>query len=64
MKHEEILALAKNRCTHRSSCIWNRFYSIYPFTTENISGYIDCFDLDKHNLLTVGSSTDQVLNAI
>lgn len=42
----------------------NYFSSIYPFTTENISGYINLFDLKDKNLLTVGSSCDQVLNAI
>ena len=37
---------------------------IYPFTTENISGYIDKFNLKDKSLLTVGSSGDQVINAI
>ena len=40
------------------------FYKMYPFTTENINGYIDNFSLEGKSLLTVGSSTDQVLNAI
>ena len=39
------------------------FSLIYPFTTENISGYINEFDLDNKSLLTVGSSGDQVINA-
>ena len=38
--------------------------SLYPFTTENISGYIDEFDLKDKSLLTVGSSGDQVINAV
>ena len=42
---------------------WN-VYRIYPFTTENISGYIDNFSLIDKSLLTVGSSGDQVINAI
>lgn len=37
---------------------------IYPFTTENISAYIDFFELKDKSLLTVGSSGDQVINAI
>lgn len=41
-----------------------KFSSIYPFTTENIDGYIKYFDLDSKSLLTVGSSGDQVINAI
>ena len=39
------------------------FNKIYPGTTENIKGYIDFFDLKNKSLLTVGSSSDQVLNA-
>lgn len=42
----------------------NSFYLIYPFTTENISGYIEEFDLKNKSLLTVGSSGDQAINAI
>lgn len=42
----------------------DNFSNIYPFTTENISGYIDSFDLDGKTLLTVGSSGDQAINAI
>ena len=40
------------------------FNTLYPFTTENIKGYIDSFDLNNKSLLTVGSSGDQVINAI
>ena len=42
----------------------NCFYKIYPFTTENISGYINEFDLRDKSLLTVGSSGDQAINSI
>lgn len=38
------------------------FNKIYPFTTENISGYLDQFALKNTSLLTVGSSIDQVIN--
>ena len=41
----------------------NEFDRTYPFTTENISGYIDLFDLKDKSLLTVGSSGDQAINA-
>ena len=45
-------------------CCYNTEFSrIYPFTTENISGYIDYFDFNNKSLLTVGSSGDQILNA-
>ncbi|MBQ9072426.1 MAG: DUF3419 family protein [Bacilli bacterium] len=39
------------------------FSWIYPFTTENINGYINMFDLENKSLLTIGSSGDQVINA-
>lgn len=42
----------------------DNFDCIYPFTTENISGYIDSFHLNDKKLLTVGSSGDQAINAI
>ena len=38
------------------------FSRLYPFTTENISGYIEQFDLNNKSFLTVGSSGDQVIN--
>ncbi len=41
-----------------------KFSKIYPFTTENIDGYIKYFDLEEKSLLTVGSSGDQIINAI
>ena len=41
-----------------------QFFWLYPFTTENINGYIDMFDLKDKSLLTVGSSGDQAINAI
>ena len=45
-------------------CLRNELYKrIYPFTTENINGYINYFDLKNKSLLTVGSSGDQILNA-
>lgn len=40
-----------------------KFNRIYPFTTENIFGYINKFDLYNKSLLTIGSSSDQVINA-
>lgn len=41
----------------------SKYSRIYAFTTENIDGYMKCFDLKDKSLLTVGSSGDQVLNA-
>ena len=42
----------------------HKFDYIYPFTTENITGYLPLFDMTDKSLLTVGSSCDQALNAI
>ena len=39
------------------------FKILYPFTTENINGYLDLFDLKNKSLLTLGSSSDQAINA-
>lgn len=64
MNLSEILSLATRRCSGDYIHEWQYFYNIYPFTTENISGYIDYFDLTNKSLLTVGSSGDQILNAI
>ena len=60
---EEILESAKQRCEDKA-CEDIDFSLIYPFTTENISGYINLFELENKSLLTVGSSGDQALNAI
>jgi len=37
---------------------------LYPFTTENISGYINNMNLENKSLLTLGSSLDQAYNAL
>lgn len=39
------------------------FTRIYPFTTENIKGYLDKIELQDKDVLTVGSSSDQILNS-
>lgn len=41
-----------------------RFDSIYPFTTENITGYMNELDLTNKKIITVTGSTDHILNAI
>jgi len=62
---EQDLYNAKLKCEEKYSDILNKygiFQRIYPFTTENISGYINLFTLENKSLLTVGSSGDQVIN--
>lgn len=58
---EEVTSAIK-RCLHGGRR--NNYNLIYPFTTENIAGYIKFFDLEDKSLLTVGSSGDQVINAV
>lgn len=65
-KLEEALYTAKARCKGNiiiDDASINGFEGIYPFTTENIAGYIEFFDLKDKSLLTVGSSGDQIINA-
>ena len=59
---EETLYKASSICEGKF-LYTTEFSKIYPFTTENISGYIDYFDFNNKSLLTIGSSGDQVLNA-
>lgn len=40
----------------------DRFKKIYPFTTENISGYMPIINPKNKRVLTVGSSGDQAIN--
>ena len=51
---EKLIKINKSECD---------FYTLYPFTTENIDGYIDLFNLKNKSLLTLGSSSDQAINA-
>lgn len=57
---DDNLASALRKCDGKIST--SEFSRLYTFTTENISGYIKHFDFQNKNLLTVGSSGDQVLN--
>lgn len=41
-----------------------RFNSIYPFTSENIAGYMRDLNLTGKKVITVTGSTDHILNAI
>ncbi len=63
MNMEDKLKLAIDMCEDKGHN-YNKYNYIYPFATENIKGYMNCFDLNGKSLLTVGSSGDQVFNAI
>lgn len=41
-----------------------RFSSIYPFTTENIAGYMSELDLTDKKVVTVTGSSDHIINII
>lgn len=43
--------------------VWPEYEKIYTFTTENIAGSLEYFDLKDKKFFTVGSSFDQCLNA-
>jgi len=40
------------------------FQKIYPFTTENIAGYITQMDINNKKVFTLGSSCDQAFNSL
>ena len=42
----------------------NGFESVYPFATENVSEYFTALNLKDQSVLTVGSSLDQLFNAL
>ena len=44
--------------------VMGRFNSIYPFTSENIAGYMKDLDLTGKKVITVTGSTDHILNVI
>jgi len=46
-----------------SSINHSLYMKLYPFSTENIKGYLDYFDLKDKSILTIGSSGDQVINS-
>lgn len=61
---ERLIGNAKRKCLGLyTPDYFKMFHLIYPFTTENIAGYISEFDLKNKSLLTVGSSGDQIINA-
>lgn len=60
--NEKIL-LAKRLCDQTDD-FFPKFFQIYPFTNENVAGYIDFFDVKDKSLVTVGSSADQAINTI
>ena len=57
---ENAISLINNQDIKNNSL----FTSIYPFTTENIKGYLDLLDIENKDVLTVGASADHILNLL
>lgn len=61
--------IIEERVQYAKKIINNRIYKeknfekIYPFTTENLNGYMSKYDFNGKSVLTVGSSCDQIFNA-
>lgn len=63
MVKNDKLEIAINICKEGIFNEQQRFLKIYPFTTENLAGWMPSFDFSNKSFLTVGSSCDQVINA-
>lgn len=48
----------------REDKLKEEFHAVYPFTTENIAGYMEDLDLSNKKIITVTSSSDHIINAI
>ena len=57
---KKAIARTLNKLVFYEDC--GMFSYIYPFTTENISGYIDLFDFQDKKTAVIGSSGDQIIN--
>lgn len=62
MSVKEKVDLAEKIIDGKLPAFKNRFKKIYPFTTENISGYLPIINAKNKKVLTVGSSGDQAIN--
>lgn len=51
------------KCNKSLSSEFGKYSRIYFHTTENIIGFLRCFDLKDKDILTVAGSGDQMLNA-
>lgn len=60
----EYINKALNKFVYFPSLDDEYFNFIYPFTTENINGYISQLNIEGKNILTVCGSGDHVLNLI
>ncbi len=63
MSKNDKLKLAIDICRENYVDEHQNFLKIYPFTTENLAGWMPLFDFFDKSFLTVGSSCDQTINA-
>ena len=52
------------RPSNGDSLLHQEFNTVYPFTNENIAGYMKDLDLTNKKIITVAGSGDHVINAI
>lgn len=63
MSEKDKLEMAIDLCGENCNNEQNKFLKIYPFTTENLAGWMPLIDFFDKTFLTVGSSCDQAINA-
>lgn len=63
MSKNDKLEIAMDMCNGNCTSENQKFSKIYPFTTENLAGWMPLFNFMDKSFLTVGSSCDQVINA-
>lgn len=63
-KLEKDIEKAILKITDSDAYLRRPFSSIYPFTTENIKGYLDLLHIENKDILTVGASGDHILNLL
>lgn len=57
-------SIIEDKFNYYDELLSSKFCKLYPFTTENIEGYYQKLDFLDKKVLTVGSSADQILDAI
>lgn len=63
MSINDKVEMAIDICNGKRIDGYQEFFKIYPFSTENLAGWMPLFDFIDKSFLTVGSSCDQVFNA-
>lgn len=64
MKNINKISIAIDICNGKQIDNYQNFYKIYPFSTENLAGWMPMLNFRDKTFLTVGSSSDQIINAV